>query len=195
MKNDHRANYKWRFAQDALQLFLILFYLLLGFGMLNAQSITTQNLLVTWDNMTTMVVETAKKMPEESYTYRPSMEIRSFAEQVNHITMSNIGLGSMVFGRKPSFSLPSKRNPPTDKHSVIDFLEKSFSYFRENLQQFDDTELQKTIKWGPPKYRRDITTLQGFLMIFSHMQLEYGKMTIYARANDIVPHPSKGWSF
>ncbi len=161
---------------------------------LAAQSITVEDLINTWDNMTTMVIETAKKMPAENYDFRPNKDIRNFGEQMNHITRSNIGLGYMVFGKMPNFPF-NKNKPPKEKEGVIELLENSFAFFKEQLQQFNNTELEKEIKWGNPRNPRTVTKLQGLLMIYSHMQLEYGKITVYARSKGIAPEPSSGWSF
>ncbi|MEZ5041545.1 MAG: DinB family protein [Saprospiraceae bacterium] len=183
--------------QKALPLVAFPILLLLFFHStpLGGQPVTNDHLLGAWDTMTEMVIETARKMPAEAYGYRPAESIRSFAEQINHVTMSNIGLGSMVFGKMPTFALPNRKNPPTEKEKVIDILEKSFAYFKENLQSFKAEDLEKTVKWGPPQNQREVTKLQGLLMIYSHMQLEYGKLTVYARMKGIEPHPSGGWSF
>lgn len=159
-----------------------------------SQNLTIKNYTTAWDNMTEMVLETAKKMPAEAYLYRPNKDVRSFGEQMNHFSRSNIGLGSMVFGTMPIFKFDS-RNPPVEKAAIIDLLEKSFVYFKDNLAKMNKKDLEEIVSWGRPGSGMEVSKHKGLLMIFSHFQLEYGKTTIYARANDIVPHPSAGWKF
>lgn len=159
-----------------------------------AQALTVDHFVKTWDNMTQMVVETAKKMPEEYYDFKPNQEIRSFADQMNHITRSNIGLGSMVFGKKSKMKF-KKNKPPKDKKAIIEVMEQSFAFFREQLEDFSQADLATKIKWGHPKNPLEVSKLQGLLMIYSHLQLEYGKTTIYARSKGIAPAPSAGWRF
>lgn len=159
-----------------------------------AQELTVDHFVKAWDNMTQMVMETAKKMPEEHYDFKPNEEIRSFGAQMNHITRSNIGLGSMVFGKMPKLKF-NKNNPPKDKKAIIDVMEKSFAFFKEQLQGYSQADLATKIKWGNPKNPFEVSKLQGLLMIYSHLQLEYGKTTIYARSKGITPAASAGWRF
>lgn len=160
-----------------------------------SQSVSPEDLLAAWDNMTKMVMETAKKIPAEDFSHRPAEDIRNLGEQINHITASNIGLGVSAFGKRPNFPLPNPKDPPTEKESILDILEKSFGFFKEQLQEMDAAGLEATVKWGPAGNRREVTRLQALLMIYSHLQLEYGKLTVYARATGVAPEPSAGWSF
>ena len=176
-----------------LKLICLLFFA----GMLStaAQGITKEDLVKSWEIMTKMVVESAEAMNAEDYQFSPGEPLRNFANQINHITMSNIGLGSMVFGKMPKFSMPSKDNPPKEKAEVIDILKKSFDYFKNNLENLTDAQLSEIISWGKPGSGFEITRLKGILIIYSHLQLEYGKITMYLRAKGVKPAPSGSWSF
>lgn len=169
------------------------------FVFLASQWVTGQKMTVVdyekaWDNMSKILIDTAERMPESLYDQKPNEKIRSFGEQINHLTRSNIGLGMMVFGKRPEFSF-DKNSPPNDKNDIIDLFKKSSDYFKQNLQSLNDGTLGNIIEWGRPGSGRKITKHQGLLMIYSHFQLEYGKITIYARLNNIEPAPSSGWSF
>ncbi|MDJ0646974.1 MAG: hypothetical protein QNJ57_13420 [Flavobacteriaceae bacterium] len=176
-----------------LKLICLLFFT----GMLStaAQGISKEDLVKSWDIMSKMVVESAKAMKSEDYKYSPGEPVRNFANQINHTTMSNIGLGSMVFGKKPKFKMPSKKNPPKEKTAVIDILKKSCDYFKSNLAGLTEAQLSEKIKWGRPGSGIEITRLKGILIMFSHMQREHGKTMMYLRAKGIKPPPSGSWSF
>ena len=55
-----------------------------------------ENLVTAWEAMTKMVVETARAMPEEYYTYKPTEELRDFADQIAHTSGANYLFGSVV---------------------------------------------------------------------------------------------------
>lgn len=173
---------------------LIYLFVFLGSQWVIGQNMAISDYEKAWDNMSKMLIDTAEKIPESLYSYRPNEKVRSFSEQINHFTRSNIGLGMMVFGKMPEFSF-DKNNPPTDKNGVINLFKKSSDYFKQNLQLLNDNALGDTIEWGRPGSGRKITKHQGLLMIYSHFQLEYGKTIIYARLNNIEPAASSGWSF
>ena len=159
------------------------------------QSITKKDLLDSWDLMSTMVIESANAMPADAYDYSPGEPLRNFANQLNHTTKSNIGLGSMVFGKMPSFKMPNQSNPPQSKEEVIDILEKSFKYFKENLESLSEESLNETINWGRRGSGVEVTKLKGILIIFSHLQREHGKTIMYLRAKGITPPQSGSWKF
>ena len=159
-----------------------------------SQAITQDDVLHSWDIMTKMVVESAKLMPEEDFAFSPGEPLRNFANQLNHTTSSNIGFSKSVKAGKPNFKMPSRKNPPQDKATVIDLLEKSFVHFRKGLENLSNDDLSAKVPWGRGgKYK--ITRLKAILIVMSHMQREHGKTIMYLRAKGITPTPSGSWSF
>ncbi|WP_298756871.1 DinB family protein [uncultured Psychroserpens sp.] len=159
------------------------------------QAITKKDLVDSWEIMSAMVVESAKAMPADDFNYSPGEPIRNFANQLNHTTKSNIGLGSMIFGKMPSFKMPNPQNPPQEKKAVVDILEKSFEYFKENIEALSDESLSETISWGRQGSGIKITRLKGILIVFSHLQREHGKTMMYLRAKGIKPPAAGSWKF
>ena len=58
-----------------------------------------------WDVVTKMVVESAKAMPAEHYSFSPGDPLRNFANQLNHTTASNIGFAASVKAGAPDFAI------------------------------------------------------------------------------------------
>lgn len=171
--------------------------IILVFGTLQspAQSITPQDLIDSWDIMTKMVVESARLMPAEHYSFTPGNPLRNFANQLNHTTASNIGFAKSVNAGPPSFPIPDRANPPQDKKAVIDILEKSFGYFKGGLETLSQDDLEEKVQWGHPSNPKQITRLKAVLIVMSHLQREHGKTMMYLRAKDIQPAPSGSWKF
>lgn len=71
---------------------------------LSAQAISVEDVVVAWDRMTAMVVESVKRMPADRFGYVPTEPLRSFADQVNHTTMSNFGFAYAVGAGEPTAS-------------------------------------------------------------------------------------------
>ena len=169
--------------------------LILTFQTSFSQGITKNDLVNSWEIMTKMVIESAEAMPEKYYQYTPGKPVRNFANQLNHTTMSNIGLGSMVFGKMPVFKMPDRKNPPLSKKAVLDIMKKSFGYFKQNLEELKEEDLLQKIKWGRPGSGIEITRMKGVLILYSHLQREHGKTMMYLRAKGIKPPTSGSWKF
>lgn len=175
--------------------FLGALLLLLASQSVKAQAITIEDALAAWDKMTTMVVESAKLMPADDFSFSPGTPLRNFANQLNHTTASNIGFAQSVNAGRPDFAMPDRNNPPQDKAEVIDILEKSFAHFRSGLEKLSDSDLQQTVPWGRRGSQKQITRLKAILIITSHLQREHGKTMMYLRAKGITPPPAGSWTF
>jgi len=175
---------------------LVLAAALVGLGpatQAEAQALTPQDLLDSWDLMTEMVVASAKLMPSEHYGFTPGAPLRNFADQINHTTRSNLGFAAAVNAGPPAFPLPDPSDPPRDKAGVVDLLEKSFAHFRSGLATLSPEDLATPVPWGPQTNRRNITRLKAFLIVSSHLQREHGKTMMYLRAQGIAPAPAGSW--
>ncbi|MCL6275488.1 DinB family protein [Muricauda sp. 2012CJ35-5] len=164
-------------------LLLLLFYLTVS--NINAQ-VKKENILVAWDNMTKMVVETAKAMPEENYSFKPTEELRDFAQQLAHTSGANYLFASVVKLETPD---PNPITETKAKNKVIAELEGSFAFIRSGIAGLNQEDLNEEIEFFGSKMSR----LQSILIMTDHLQREHGKSTIYTRLKGIAPGPSGGW--
>ena len=164
-------------------------------GQTHAQDLTVSDVLDSWDIVTKMVVESAKLMPAEDYSYKPLDPLRNFANQINHTTASNIGFAQSVKAGQPNFAIPDRSNPPQDKEAVVDLLEKSFQYFRGGLANLNESDLEEMVAWGHPSNPKQITRMKAIMIVLSHLQREHGKTIMYLSAKGIKPAPSGSWAF
>ncbi len=139
-----------------------------------------------WDNMTKMVVETAKAMPETHYSYKPTEELRDFAEQIGHTTGANYLFASVVKLDRPD---PMPTSETKHKAHVIKELEASFTFIKNGMNKLTQEDLNEEIEFFGSKMPR----LQAILIMTSHLQREQGKTTIYTRLKGIAPGQSGGW--
>ncbi|MCL6266932.1 DinB family protein [Flagellimonas myxillae] len=164
---------------------LLCVVMLISFCGAQAQ-IKKENVLKAWDNMTKMVVETAKAMPEEHYEFKPTPELRDFAEQMAHTSGANYLFASVVKLESP------KPNPVTStkvKQELIAQMEGSFAFIRSGIENLSMQDLGEEIEFFGNKMSR----FQSILIMTSHLQREHGKSTIYTRLKGIPPGPSGGW--
>lgn len=160
-----------------------------------AQGISPQDLIDSWDIMNNMVIASAEKMPAEHFGFSPGEPLRNFANQLNHTTASNIGFAYAVNAGPPTFPIPDRNDPPQSKEEVLRILRDSFSYFRSGLLTLEQDDLEEEVNWGRPDNPKKITRLKAILIVMSHLQREHGKTMMYLRAQGIAPAPAGSWKF
>ncbi len=169
---------------DLKTIVLVLCGILTANGLL--AQVSPQATLKAWDNMTKMVVETAKAMPSEHYSFKPTAELRDFAEQMGHTTGANYLFASVVKLQKPE---PMPTSDSKEKKQVISELEASFAFIRSGMEKLSQEDLDQEIDFFGNKVPR----FQAILMMTSHLQREQGKSTIYTRLKGVAPGGSAGW--
>jgi uncharacterized damage-inducible protein DinB len=128
-------------------------------------------------------------MPEDGYGFKPTTEIRSFAQQMLHISDGNYIFAS-VASDKPnpvgdiasSHNVNEKTVSPT-KEAVTKAVMDSYDWVITTLQNMTSDQLQETTKFG----KHDITRSGLFGKAFEHQTHQRGQTTIYLRLKGITP--------
>lgn len=160
---------------------------IIGTGALQAQSTgdSAANPLSTavrhsYDSDKRNLLETAQKVPEDDYSFRPTPDIRTFAEVLNHIASSQMHTCSTVLGSSMRYSSPANN---ASKDNVMAALKASFEECDRAYNSLTDATGMQTIS----SYRGKVPKLAALMMNNEHDSEEYGVLTVYMRLKDIVP--------
>ena len=126
----------------------------------------------------------AEAIPAEKYSWRPSADVRSFAEVVLHVSAANYNLYKLV-GTPPPAGLDLKglEKSPTDKAKVVATLKDSFAHAKQAIKAMPDADLEKSVDWFGGK-----NTERGILLfIVRHGAEHLGQSIAYARFVSVVP--------
>ena len=126
----------------------------------------------------------AEAVPAEKYAWRPSPDVRSFAEVFLHVSAANYNLYKLV-GTPPPAGLDLKglEKSTTDKAKVIATLKDSFAHARKAITAMPDADLDKSLDWFGGK-----NTERGILLfIVRHAAEHLGQSIAYARFAGITP--------
>jgi uncharacterized damage-inducible protein DinB len=129
-------------------------------------------------------VRLAQAIPADKYTWRPSADVRSFAEVFLHVAAANYGLYGMV-GAAPPEGGPKKglEKSTTDKDKVIATLKDSYDYAKKSITAMPDANLEKSMEWfGGTNTQRGV-----LLFIVRHGAEHLGQSIAYARFVGVVP--------
>ena len=143
----------------------------------------TATLSIFRSNMQDKIMKSADAMPESKYTYRPTKDVRSFAEIVNHVADISYILCSNVKGE----ATPGTTAAKSSKTEIMAYLKGSFDYCDGVYSGFTDAHLNDPADfWGHKTNKMFILTQVG-----NHDALHYGNLVTYLRINDL--EPSGGW--
>lgn len=126
----------------------------------------------------------AEAIPADKYTWRPSPDVRSFAEVFLHVSAANYNLYKLV-GTPPPTGLDIKglEKSTTDKTRVIATLKDSYEHARKAITALPDADLEKSMDWFGGK-----NTERGVLLfIVRHGAEHLGQSIAYARFIGVVP--------
>ncbi|WP_290790024.1 DinB family protein [Flavihumibacter sp. UBA7668] len=130
----------------------------------------------------------AQSMPDKKYSYRPSPEEMSFAEQLIHISGNLAWLStSYLSGAVNPISEMDKK--AISKKEVMDVVTKTYDYALQVLRQFKSTQLADTVSFfaGP------LNKLQIINLLNDHQSHHRGQLLVYLRLNGIKPPAYTGW--
>ena len=150
----------------------------------------TQSQMVTeWQRAKMYTKAYLDAMPEDGYAFKPTQEIRSFAQQMLHLADANYVFATIA-SNKPnpvgetlaSHNVNEKTVSPT-KEATIKAVMDSYDWVISTLQNMTPDQLQETTKFG--KY--DITRSGLFGKVFEHQTHQRGQTTIYLRLKGVTP--------
>jgi len=126
----------------------------------------------------------AEAIPADKYTWRPSPDVRSFAEVFMHIAAANYNLYKLVGTPPPaSFDVKGFEKSATGKAEVIATLKDSYAHAKKAITAMPDSDLDKSLDWfGGTNTERGI-----LLFIVRHGAEHLGQSIAYARFIGITP--------
>ncbi len=135
------------------------------------------------NNMQDKIMRSAEAMPESKYGYRPTKDVRSFVEIVNHIADISYYLCSNLKGE----AAPAPTDGKASKTAVIAHLKSSFEYCDGVYAGFSDAHLNDPADFWGHKSNKIFLLNQ----LANHDALHYGNLVTYMRLNGV--QPSGGW--
>jgi uncharacterized damage-inducible protein DinB len=143
----------------------------------------TTTLSIFRSNMQDKIMKSAAAMPEPKYSYRPTKNVRSFAEILNHLADISYILCSNAKGE----ANPDTTNGADSKTQTIARLKGAFGYCDAVYSGFTDAHLNDRADFFGFKTNKMFILTQ----VGNHDALHYGNLVTYLRINGL--EPSGGW--
>jgi hypothetical protein len=136
------------------------------------------------------LIVSAHMMPESGYGFRPTPDVRTFGEQINHATTTNYSFCNQA-GVPPNFERRSAPAPQTltSKAAIARALEESIAYCSSLIAAASEAWLMETVPNLGGTGSGMITGPRAYALIYSgiHSAEDYGTITTYLRLQGLVP--------
>ena len=146
----------------------------------------------TWGNMRIrqaqikgVLIRSAEKMPETSYGFKPSHDVRSFGELASHVAMASYAFCSAATGDKPA--MPDEKSLKT-KEDITKALKEALDYCDKAYAGLTDANANDPVKL----FGMELTKAGALQLNTAHDFEHYGNMVTYMRIRGFVPPSSEG---
>lgn len=169
---------------------LLPFFLLLALVTTSHAQSSIEATVKEWERAKAYTKEYLDAMPEASYTLKPTPDIRSFAQQMLHLTDANYGFGAAATGEKSPFNMGQLEKSTTDlsKANVTKIVLDGYDFVINGIKKLKPAQLNEQIKlFG----RFELTRAEALAKDFEHQTHHRGQTTIYLRLAGVTPPAEK----
>lgn len=157
--------------------------------MVGAMNLYAQLDVADWERAKAFTMEYLEAMPADQYGLKPTPEIRSFAEQMLHLTDANYGFTAAVLGLQPEYGQGHFEGlDDKSKENVMEVVGASYDFVIENLGNANKASMGETVNlFG----RFELTRAKAMEKAFEHQTHHRGQTTPYLRMAGVTPPPEK----
>lgn len=172
----------------AIQFFTTLCFLLGTFHFAQAQT-SVNDMVKEWERAKAYTKEYLDTMPEPGYALKPTPEMRSFAEQMLHLTDANYGIASATTGEKSPIGFgESEKTADKSKTNVTKLVMDGYDFVINNIKKMTPAQLNENVKlFG----RFELTKGMALAKCFEHQTHHRGQTTVYIRLAGAKPPQEK----
>lgn len=147
------------------------------------------DLVKDWERAKAYTKEYLDAMPEKGYAMKPAKEMRSFAEQMLHLTDANYGFAAAATGAtSPVGQGESEKTKDQSKANVTKLVMDGYDFVINNLKKMTPAQLNENVKlFG----QFDMTKGTALAKCFEHQTHHRGQTTVYLRLAGVKPPQEK----
>lgn len=142
-----------------------------------------------WERAKAYTAEYLAAMPEDGTNYKPTPEVRSFAEQMIHLAGANFMFASQASGKANPYqgqNLETMDKFKT-KAALAALVNESYDYVINSVKGLSAAQLSENIKF----FNMDMSRATVFDKLFEHGTHHRGQTTLYLRMKGVKPPQEK----
>lgn len=147
------------------------------------------HMIADWERAKAYTKEYLDAMPEDGMSFKPTPDVRSFAEQMLHMSQGTIGLIVSGTGATPIFQGKSleKMDELKTKSALTQVVMQAYDFAIESIKNLDASMLSNVVKRG----NYEVSQYGWLNKAFEHQTHHRAQATIYLRLKGIKPPNEK----
>ena len=163
--------------------------LLLGVTLFAQAQTSVDEIVKEWERAKAYTQEYLDAMPEAGYALKPTPEMRSFAEQMLHLTDANYGFAAAATGEKSPVGFgESEKTADKSKANVTKLVLAGYDFVISSVKKMTVAQLNENVKLFD---RFDMTKRMALAKCFEHQTHHRGQTTVYIRLAGAKPPQEK----
>ena len=134
------------------------------------------------------VTKSAERMPEAKYSFKPSDDVMSYGQVLEHITDSQYYLCGTIIKNGKAENIGYQNSGPHTKAQIAEALKTAFAYCDSIYEGLNDATSAEMVNF----FGQQRTKLSILAQNSAHSWEHYGNLATYLRINRIVPPSSEG---
>jgi len=134
------------------------------------------------------LAEAAAAMPADEYAFKPTPQVRSFAELVGHVINANFFFCAQARGERPASTTNYEK--VADKDTLVKALNDALASCDRTFVETTDANVGSLVKMTVQGAAKETT--RGLMLMFNttHNNEHYGNIVVYMRLKNHVPPSS-----
>lgn len=147
-------------------------------------------MIASWERAKVYTKEYLDAATEEVYSFKPTPEMRSFAEQMHHLAVDNYKIVNAALSgiSRPAKFRDLEKETLKSKVEITKAVLESYDFVIAAIKGLDETKLDSMVKMFN---RWDTTVEDGLDKAFEHQTHHRGQTTVYLRLKGITPPSEK----
>ena len=135
------------------------------------------------------IIGSAEKMPVEHFSFRPSPDVRTYAEQLGHIIDTQYFFCNAVKGG-PNPGDGKDFEKIAERAEMVQAAKDAFAYCDDAFSRLTNETAMQLITIGVAPKQRQTTRANQLTMVIVHGTEHYGNLVTYMRIKGVVPPSS-----
>ncbi len=133
------------------------------------------------------LADAAEGMPADEYGFRPTPQVRTFAQLVGHVINANLYFCSQAAGEKVPTAINYEQIP--SKSDLVKALNGSLALCDRAYKQTTDASFNQPVNMAAGVGMGPVNTVRGAILMFNiaHNNEHYGNIVLYMRLKGHVP--------
>jgi uncharacterized damage-inducible protein DinB len=171
------------------KLFLSTFCLIFGATFFAGAQTAAIDMAKDWERAKAYTKEYLDAMPDSGYALKPTPEMRSFAEQMLHLTDANYAFAAAATGAtSPIGQGAAEKSVDKSKSAVTKMVLDGYDFVINNIKKTTPAQLNENTKmFGRFEMAKGVALAKAF----EHQTHHRGQTTVYLRMAGATPPPEK----